>query len=201
MSTDVLLFDLGGVVFPVEFEHALTHWASHAGVPVDSLRPHFRSDPWYERHERGEIDAGEYFDALRGRLGIAISDEEFAAGWNAIFEPEFSGARELFASLGARMPIYAFSNSNVVHKEFWERRYEQTLNEFRAVFVSCDLGLRKPEPEAFEHVIGAIGVSPERILFLDDTPENVHGARDVGMRAEHVSGFHDVRRHVAGFVS
>jgi len=199
-STEALLFDLGGVVFEIDFEHAFEYWAAHARVPVDTLRPFYCVDPWYERHERGEIDAAEYFDALRETLGVSLTDEQFVNGWNAIFLQEFPGAFELFDAVGKNVPIYAFSNSNVTHQRFWEQRYARTLGLFREVFVSCEIGLRKPESAAFRRVTSAMGIEPEAVLFFDDTHENVDGARDVGMTAIHVRSFDDVRESVAEFI-
>ncbi len=199
-STEALLFDLGGVVFEIDFDHAFAYWAAHAGVPVESLRPFYGIDLWYERHERGEIDAAAYFDALRDTLGIALSDEHFAAGWNAIFLQEVPGVSELLEDLGKRFPIYAFSNTNVTHQRHWEKKYAGTLDLFEEVFVSCELGLRKPESAAFRRVTSAIGVDPEAIMFFDDTHENVDGAREAGMRAIHVRSFDDVRESVAELI-
>ncbi len=194
------MFDLGGVVFDIDFERAFSHWATCAGVPVETLKSRYRIDAWYEQHERGEIEAAEYFDALRGTLGITIPDEQFAAGWNAIFEEEPAEVFELFQSLGSRIPIYAFSNSNVTHQEFWERKYAKTLGLFRQVFVSCELGLRKPEAAAFRHVAACIGTEPENLLFFDDSAENVDAARDIGMSAVQVRGFAEVRVSVTEFL-
>jgi len=122
------------------------------------------------------------------------------AGWNAIFEEEPAEVFELFESLSSRIPIYAFSNSNVTHQEFWERKYAKTLGLFRQVFVSCDLGLRKPEAAAFRHVAACIGTEPEKLLFFDDRAENVDGARDIGMSAVQVRGFAEVRVNVTKFL-
>ncbi len=194
------MFDLGGVVFGIDFESACLHWATHAGVPAETIRSRFRADKWYERHERGEIGAAEYFDVLRDTLGIKISDEQFVAGWNAIFEEEPAEVFELFESLSSRIPIYAFSNSNVTHQEFWERKYAKTLGLFREVFVSCDLGLRKPEAAAFRYVAACIGTEPGKLLFFDDRAENVDGARDIGMSAVQVRGFAEVRVSVTEFL-
>lgn len=198
--TEALLFDLGGVVFGIDFEKAFSHWAAHAGVPMQTIKSRYCIDEWYEQHERGEITAEEYFDTLRDTLGIALSDEQFAAGWNAIFEQEFAGAFELFQSLSARIPIYAFSNSNTMHQEFWGRRYAKTLGLFREVFVSCDLGLRKPEAVAYRHVVACIGAEPQSVQFFDDTRENVDGARDIGMPAVHVCGIGNIRTNVAALL-
>lgn len=199
-STEALLFDLGGVVFAVDFERAISYWAQCAGVPTGEIKSRYCVDEWYEQHERGEIEAKEYFDALRRNLGIAISDEQFAIGWNAIFEQEFAGAFELFETLASRIPIYAFSNSNAVHQEFWERKYAKTLELFGEIFVSSDLGMRKPEAAAFRHVTASIGAEPENVLFFDDTRENVDGAREIGMSAVQVCSIDDIRMNVTEFL-
>jgi putative hydrolase of the HAD superfamily len=199
-STEALLFDLGGVVFGIDFESACSHWASHAGVSAETIKSRFRIDESYERHEKGEIGASEYFDALRDTLGITLSDEQFAAGWNTIFEQESPEVFDLMQRLSARIPIYAFSNSNAVHQEFWERKYAKTLALFREVFVSCELGLRKPEAAAFRQVAACIGSEPEKVLFFDDTHENVDGARNIGMPAIQVRSITDIRTNVREFL-
>jgi glucose-1-phosphatase len=199
-STEALLFDLGGVVFGIDFEKAFSSWAADAGVPAKTIKSRYVVDEWYEKHERGEIRAAEYFATLRRTLDIRISDEQFSSGWNAIFEAEPPGGFELFRALSARMPVYAFSNSNAMHQGFWERKYATTLGQFRGVFVSCDLGMRKPEEEAYRQVADTIGFRPEQILFFDDTRENVCGARRIGMPAVHVRSIVDIRESVARFL-
>ena len=53
--------------------------------------------------------------------------------------------------------------------------------------VSCysyDLGVAKPDPEFFTRAAGRIGADIETILFIDDNPHNVDGAREAGMITE-----------------
>jgi len=181
---EALLFDLGGVVIEIDFHRVFAAWAGHAGVPVSELQKRFAFDAAYQRHERGEIAAVAYFGAVRGALGVSLSDAQMEQGWNAIFIGEMPGVAQLLAGLAPRLPLYAFSNSNATHRAFWQTRYARTLAPFRDVFVSCDLGARKPEARAYEQVAAAVGAPSSRILLLDDTEENVLGARRAGMQAE-----------------
>jgi putative hydrolase of the HAD superfamily len=51
------------------------------------------------------------------------------------------------------------------------------------VFVSGEIGYDKPDERAFEPVIQAFGVAPERILFVGDNPANdIEGAARLGIR-------------------
>jgi len=195
-----LLFDVGNVIVEVDFMRVLGHWAATSGRPLDHLRDRFSMDESYERHERGEIDAGAYFQSLRDSLGLDLGDAELAAGWNAVFVEEVEGIRDLLVRAARHRPLYAFSNTNATHHVEWWSRFSDLFEPFERVFVSCELALRKPEREAFDAVTGAIGVPAEKILFFDDSHENVHGAREAGMQAVHVATIEDVRAALGGML-
>jgi epoxide hydrolase-like predicted phosphatase len=52
---------------------------------------------------------------------------------------------------------------------------------FDAVVISAEVGLRKPEPEIYLFAAERLGVQPPECVFVDDLPQNVDGARAVGM--------------------
>jgi glucose-1-phosphatase len=196
MKVDALLFDLGGVVIDIDLGRAFTRWAATAGTTVETIRSRFAFDAAYERHERGEIQADEYFASLRSSLQVELSNAELSEGWTAIYLGEVPGIRTLLSTLEGRLPLYAFTNSNPTHQAFWASRYAEVLTSFRRVFVSSEIGVRKPEPAAFAAISAAIDVPLERILFFDDTLANVEGARAVGMPAVHVRSLADIARAI-----
>jgi putative hydrolase of the HAD superfamily len=196
-EVEALLFDLGGVVFKIDFNRMFARWAAYAGEEPETIRVRFSFDTFYDRHERGEIHASEYFVSLRSSLRINLSDAQFTDGWTAIYLEEIPGVARLLRSLKDQIPLYAFTNSNPTHMALWANRYSETLKSFRRVFVSSDLGMRKPEPEAFAAIAKAIGISPDRILFFDDTKANIDGAMAVGMRAVHVNSTEGVADAIA----
>jgi putative hydrolase of the HAD superfamily len=197
LPVEAAVFDLGGVLVEIDFDRVLAHWAKCARAPLAAIRARFRlDDPDYLRHERGELDLAGYFATLRRSLGIDIPDDDFAAGWRSVFVREIPGVRTLLGSIEARAPLYVFSNTNPSHHETWTREYAELLRPFRKVFASCELGKRKPTPEAFHAVAQAIDVPPEHILFFDDTPANVAGALAVGMQAVHVGSPGDIENAI-----
>ncbi|TAN54220.1 MAG: HAD family phosphatase [Betaproteobacteria bacterium] len=191
-DADALLFDLGGVLLEIDFTRAFAAWAAAAGVPAEALALRFSFDSAYAAHERGEISAREYFASLRHALGIELSDAQFLAGWNAIIVDEIPGVRALLATAARRWTLHLFSNTGEAHRNLWAPRYRSLLHPFSRRFLSCEIGLRKPDPAAFAHVARAIGLAPQRIAFFDDTAENVAGARAAGLRAFHVRAPRDV---------
>ena len=196
-NIEALLFDLGGVVIEIDFGRVFSAWAARSGMHPDALRKRFRFDEAYERHERGEIDGGQYFEHLRRSLNLDLDDASLASGWNSIYVREIPNVRSLLARLASRIPVYAFTNSNPTHMTAWEREFADVLSLFRTVFVSSSIGRRKPEADAFQAVSDAIGVPLEKMMFFDDTEENVKGAQAAGMTAVQVRSIEDIERATA----
>ena len=199
-GVEALLFDLGGVVIEIDFTRAFALWAACAGEPIDTVQARFSFDAFYERHERGEIHVREYFASLRSSLGLDLSDDEFARGWTAIYVGEIPATAALLRRLKDRVPLYAFTNSNPTHQHVWAKDYADILRCFRKVFVSSEMGQRKPQPEAFAAIAADIGVRLDRILFFDDTLDNVEAARAIGMPAIHVQSSADIEHHIVRFL-
>ena len=183
----VLLFDLGRVVIRLDMDRTFGIWSAAAGVPASLLASRYAVCERFEAHERGEIDAGAWYQALRARLGIELDDATFDRGWKALLSDVEPSVVAAIRRLRERMPVHAFTNTNVTHRRLMDERYGDTMALFDQVFDSSRLGLRKPEPAAFERVVQTIGLPASGILFLDDLAANVAGARAVGLRAMQVT--------------
>lgn len=188
-----LLFDMGGVLFNIDFNLALQTWKQWTALPLEELQRRFKMDEPYRRHERGEIGASEYFDHVRNVLGLEATDSEIATGWNAIYLDEIDETLDYISKARSQLPCFAFTNSNPTHQDCWTKRYPRVMESLDRIFVSSELGLRKPEKASFEAIAGATGISLGALLFFDDTKENVIGAEMAGMRAVHVRDHADVK--------
>jgi putative hydrolase of the HAD superfamily len=58
------------------------------------------------------------------------------------------------------------------------------LDHFDHVTLSYELRVTKPQAGIYEDAIRGLSVAPAEALFLDDRPENVAGAKAVGLQAE-----------------
>ncbi len=189
---EALLFDLGGVIIEIDFERVWARWARDARCAVEAIRrPIGRFEP-YLRYECGALTLEEYFGALRSAMNVTLTDAELLAGWNEIFVGEMPGIAALLERMKPRIPLYAFSNTNRAHEEFWKARYAPVLTHFEKVFVSSTMGLRKPDRPAFDHVVREMGVPAASVLFFDDSLENVEGARAAGLQAVQTKSTADI---------
>lgn len=53
---------------------------------------------------------------------------------------------------------------------------------FPNVFLSCDIGIRKPDKKIYEHVIEKLKAKPEECIFIDDREINLAPARKLGFK-------------------
>jgi glucose-1-phosphatase len=190
---DALLFDFGNILVDIDFHRAFEAWARATDMPVVEIARRFAFDSAYEAHELGELAPAGYHASIREALGIELSYDDFLAGWNAIFVQPREGMDRLLPALAASTPIYLFSNTNALHHAYWSSEYRALLEKFSGIFCSHQIAARKPSPEAFRIVAGKMAVTPSRIAFFDDLPDNVEGAREAGMLAFHITSLPDLR--------
>jgi HAD superfamily hydrolase (TIGR01509 family) len=191
-DADALLFDIGRVILDIDFGKAVACWAAHAGRTPSDIAARFVRGEAYRHHEAGKISDADYFDSLRSSLGVQLTDEQFLEGWNAIFAGEMPDIARLLPRAAEKMPLYAFSNTNRAHVEYFSKTYAGLLGHFRELYLSSTIGLRKPDAAAYDHVVKTIGVPASRIVFFDDLAENIEGARACGLKAVHVRSSDDI---------
>jgi putative hydrolase of the HAD superfamily len=122
--------------------------------------------------------------------GLSPEDPRIARAVEAYFSAFYPNCRlipgtmELLGELAERYPLGMVTN-------FTDGPAARKIIDllglnpfFRHVFVSGELGYRKPHPSLFERLVRALGVSAEEVLFVgDDLETDVRGARDAGLQA------------------
>lgn len=193
-----LLFDLGGVLIDIDFSRAFRAWQPISHLSVDEIAQAFKFDVQYEKHERGEITASEYFDHLCSILFLEEDHIRIAEGWNSVYIGEITETIAMVQSARAYLPCHAFTNTNATHHAAWSTMFPTVTSSFDRVFTSHEIGHRKPERQAFEHIARAVGVPLGSMMFFDDLLENVEGAKSTGLQAVYVRSPHDVRNALQG---
>ena len=56
---------------------------------------------------------------------------------------------------------------------------------FDREFYSYAIGVAKPDPQYFRLILAALSLTPDQVLFIDDSIPNVRAASEVGLRSEH----------------
>lgn len=152
-----------------------------AGFTTDRLAEHrLLSD-----YQAGAISEEAFIAELAKELGLSTDDARTAHG--LILMEDYQGAEKLVDEIqAAGVMVYCLSNTNALHyTEFFSGRFP-VCESFEHLMSSHIVGFNKPNPQiylAMEQLCGATG---NEIIFFDDLPVNVEGAKKVGWLAERV---------------
>lgn len=176
----ILLFDLGKVI--IDFDHmiAVRKIQSLCHVDERTIFNLFFDSQLTDRFERGSISSHDFFLEVKRLLNAEISYEEFVPIWNEIFQPH-PGSLELLQVLKDMYPLYMVSNINELHFSYLQAAFPEYFRYFCYIFLSYEVGFRKPGRKIYEHTIDYIKVPPGQIIYTDDRPELVQAARALGI--------------------
>ena len=59
--------------------------------------------------------------------------------------------------------------------------YREVFDLFDGLVFSGPIGITKPKPEIFEHLLNSYHLRAGDCIFIDDSPVNIEGARRVGI--------------------
>lgn len=166
---------------------------------AERLEVWFQSNPTYFAYERGQASTAAFLQSLRAGLGLDIAPEALAQAYEGLILREIKGVDDLLRQLKGTYPLYALSNNNPL---LWRgiRRVCPSLRHFARIFLSHEIGLLKPEPGAFQHVLRQIGCTAAQVMLVDDSPACVAQARDLGMAALRFQNADQVRQGLKGML-
>ncbi len=107
------------------------------------------------------------------------------------------GIEALLEDLRARgVPMHALSNYPRWYQLIEERLALSSFVQWS--FVSCDTGLRKPDPEAYRHACTQLSIEPSECVFVDDRDDNCAAARAQGLHAVRFVDATELRQDLVG---
>jgi putative hydrolase of the HAD superfamily len=191
---DVILFDIGGVLLTNGWDHcerAAVLDEFHLDIEDFEKRHPGPNDAW----ERDAISAEAYLDETVFYEPRSFSHQDFL---EAIFAQSVelpNGALGILRELAAS-GRYMLGCLNNEAREPNEYRFSQfgLGQHFDVALSSCYVGLRKPKPAIYRRALDIIGRPPQRILFIDDRPENAAAAASAGMKAMWFKGADALRQ-------
>lgn len=126
--------------------------------------------------------------ATAGRLSTPAppspSDAALLAALQAVYADLPPERLRALLSLRQRYRVFLLSNIN---PRGWQHALRQFARAgipvtacFDGVFLSFEMGMRKPAPAVYQRVAREAGFLPHSALLLDDSPENLRGAAAAG---------------------
>jgi epoxide hydrolase-like predicted phosphatase len=179
-----IIFDYGGVLMRTmdpeprrELERSLDL------EPGEAERVIFESERWDDA-QMGQISNDGFWDDVGRRLELEAEEqskfrEMFWAG-DRLDHKLLDLIRRL-REAGYRIGLLSNAPADL-------RTYLSELgiaDLFDQIVISAEVGMMKPDPMIYEHILELLDVEADEAIFTDDTRENVEAARAVGIHAVH----------------
>jgi len=186
-----IIFDLGGVIYAIDYLATIRAFKDLGIKNFEQIYAKAGQSDLFDALETGRISKAEFLREIKGYLNSSISDDDVINSWNAMLIDFMPDALKCLKALNGDYRIFLLSNTNEIHiKEIKSRVGEVFYSEFcqlfEQVYLSHDLGLRKPHTEVFTYILSEKGLNPSETLFIDDSPQHVDGAVQAGLKAYHL---------------
>jgi FMN phosphatase YigB (HAD superfamily) len=190
-----ILFDLGGVLYQLDFNRFGQEMnLLRSNQSIHSIEYSLRHQPeLFSLFETGAISTPEFRDRLRQEFKLEASDEAIDYAWNSLLVGLFSDRIGMLKQLKRKYQLSLLSNINDLHLSAVEEECRELFALFEQCFFSHLIGLRKPNLDVFEHVLEEVGAKAAEVLYIDDSPQHVETARQLGIIGIHLQDANDLK--------
>jgi 2-haloacid dehalogenase len=183
-APSAVVFDLGGVLIEWDPRNLYRKLIDDADEMEDFLATVCHS-AWNLRQDAGWPVAEAAAEAKARHPDKAALIDAYYARWPEMLNGAIDGAVAILAELKDQgTPLYALTNWSAETFPHARSRFG-FLDWFRAIVVSGDIGLIKPDAEIYEFLLASHDLTAAETVFIDDKAENVEAARALG--------FHGIR--------
>lgn len=183
-----VIFDLGGVIVPFDFNRAYAKLKVLCGLEPDAIRAQIGAAEIVPAFESGHMNSREFVQRLTAALHLNLTFEEFRDLWFSIFDPHTLIPESLLLDLKQNYRLVLLSNTNELHFDLLAERY-RLLEHFDHWVLSYKVGAMKPSPAIYAEAVKHAHCEPAECFFTDDVPAYVDGARQAGIDAEQFLGY------------
>jgi len=183
-----IIFDLGGVILDIDYNLTRTAFEKLGVAHFDEMYSQASANQLFRRLETGEITENAFYTELNTCTGLDLSPFEIKKAWDAMLLSFREKSLQFLDKISSTYQLYLLSNTNYIHIDAFKKIYyckerKKPFEEyFNKVFYSCEIGFRKPDRICYQCVLQDLSIKAGRTLFIDDSAQNIEGAKKAGMQ-------------------
>jgi glucose-1-phosphatase len=179
----LVAFDLDGVLCDFYPARRLDYIADLTGKDPAWIQAAIWDSEFERAAEAGAYQTGEaYLEAFNKHLTYDLTRDQWVTARRLAMEPR----PDMLAFLQALRPLVdlaVLTNNGALLRDTLPLLAPELCALLGSdVHVTCDFGVRKPEPLVFARLVEHYHLSPGEVVFVDDSGANVEGARAAGLQ-------------------
>jgi len=188
------IFDLFGVVIAFDDQLVYRRIAEYcssfdaAMIALDDLVSH-------PELITSQISLVEVYNQVVETCAYSQSFNLFRSQWLEPYSHSMDGMSEILHGLASRYQLVLLSNVDAAYWATVLSRHPE-LNYFHHRLVSFEMGVAKPDAEAFRLAVDAVSGEPSDCIFIDDKLENTKAALSLGFQSYLFKDVSDLRKEL-----
>jgi len=146
----------------------------------DEIHSYLYPNEHWTRLTLGKISENEYWDHFLKASKVKVDREELKDRVRSELRPIEKNV-EILPLLKSQYKLTVLSNHSREWSEFMREEFD-FFNYFDQIIISCDVGLRKPDPRIYQLTVKRLESKPEECLFIDDKKRNTDSAQKAGIK-------------------
>ncbi len=176
-----VISDLGKVLITFDNSIFYRRIAAYSPIPVDEIAGMVNVYSDVGRAiDTGKLSPQGFYARVKEILQVELPFEEFASIYNDVFASNVP-VIEVMNKLKHKYHLVMLSNTDVMRFGFIRERFPEVMI-FDDYVLSYQVGCIKPDPEIYQLALKKAQADPEECVFIDDRPENIAAAEDLGIR-------------------
>jgi 2-haloacid dehalogenase len=193
----VAVFDLGGVLVDWNPRYLYLKLFGGDEAKVAWFLTEVCNKAWNDRHDRGVPFDENMKELIRRYPEHESHIRAYKERWTEMFGGPIDGSVRILTELRAgKIPTYALSNWSAETFPI-ARRLFPFLRDFDGTVISGEIGVSKPDPAIFEHLLSKYRFSARDAVFVDDLAANVEAANRLGFQGIHFRDPESLRADLA----
>lgn len=186
-NVKAVIFDLGGVILNINYQKTIEAFEKLGIKKAEKLYNQFDQEKLFDAYETGDLSSESFVTEIQKRLDKTVPKEAVVKAWNTMIGDFPSHKLDFINDLCKKIPCFLLSNTNELHlKKVQEVLQKSTYNSLDQLFEKCFyshlIGKRKPHPETFQWVLKKMLFKADEVLFIDDSPQHIAGAKEAGLK-------------------
>ncbi|MFC2128529.1 HAD family hydrolase [Bacteroidota bacterium] len=183
-----IIFDLGGVILDIDINST---YEAFLKIGLKKIRNNEMDNDFKSfifAFEEGRIKKEEFLSKMSFFINNNTNSEDIYKAWNMMLLQFPNKKIEFLKQIKPLYRTFLLSNTNIIHAEYYNNmlKNKHDINNltdlFEKVYYSHEIGIRKPDPKAFNIVMDENNLKPKETLFVDDMKENIIAAENLGIK-------------------